>query len=187
MSRGYGVWGSKETKGDGPQEYGSAAGPMPNQQPLANNSRPSTARLPGLSRNNSNRPPSNSSYSRLFSRQSRSTHRGRGITIPDHHSLEDDSTRHNVVALGTLIDQHTENFGSNYTPSFVRRSIDTGRNAQLVGEQKSVISVRPASKQHDADDIGVDEEPDLVTAPSSIVAFEFKWVARISSTENASY
>ena len=167
-----GCGGSKETKGDGPQEYGSAAGPMPNQQPSANNSRPSTARLPGLSRNNSNRPPSNSSYSRLFSRQSRS-HRRHGITISDHHSLEDDSTRHNVVALGILIDQHAENFGSNYTPSFVRRSIDTGRYAQLVGEQKSDISARPASKQHDADETGVDEEPDLVTALSSIVAFEF--------------
>ena len=137
-----GCGGSKETKGDRPQEYGSAAEPVPNQQPSANNSRPSTARLPGLSRNNSNRPPSN-------------------------------STRHNVVALGTLIDQHVENFRSNYTPSFVRRSINTGRYAQLVGEQKSVISARPASKQHDADETGADEEPDLVTAFLSIVAFEF--------------
>ena len=168
-----GCGGSKETKGDGPQEYGSAAGPMPNQQPSADNNRPSTARLPGLSRKNSNRPPSSSSHSRLFSRQSRSTHRRHGITIPDHHSFEDDSTRHNVVALGTLIDQHAENFGNNCTLSFVRRSIDTGGYAQLVGEQKSDISARPASKQHDADEIGVDEEPDLVTALSSIVAFEF--------------
>ena len=165
-----GCGGSKETKGGGPQDCESP-GPMracsPNQQPSANNNRPSTARRPGLSRNNSNRPPCNSNHSRLFSR-----HRRHGPTIPNHHSLEGDSIPHNIVALGTLIDQHAENFGTNYTTSFIRRSVDAGRHAQLVGEQ-SDISARPASKQHDADETGVDEEPDLVTALSPIVAFEF--------------
>lgn len=61
--------------------------------------------------------------------------------------------------------------------------------AQLVGERKSEISARPASKENDADETALVEELDLVIRPSSlIIALNLiKWFARISSIENASY